>query len=104
MGMVFKAFDSELNRPVAIKVLAPHLAGSGTARQRFGREARAAAAVVHEHVVSIHDVQTAESPPFLVMQYVPGDAAGVDRPSRAAGRARHRPRGASGRGGTGGRT
>jgi serine/threonine protein kinase len=74
MGMVFKAFDAELNRPVAIKVLASHLAGNGTARQRFGREARAAAAVVHEHVVSIHDVQTTESLPFLVMQYVPGES------------------------------
>src|SRR5262245_28257022 len=48
MGIVFKGFDTELNRPVAIKVLAPHLAGSGAARQRFAREARAAAAVVHE--------------------------------------------------------
>ncbi len=81
MGMVFKAFDSELNRPVAIKVLAPHLAGNGTARQRFGREARAAAAVVHEHVVSIHDVDTSGRLPCLVMQYVPGESlqAFIDR-------------------------
>src|SRR5947199_6544994 len=57
MGIVFKGFDTELNRPVAIKVLAPHLAGSGAARQRFAREARAAAAVVHEHVVAIHNVE-----------------------------------------------
>src|SRR5207245_4226875 len=54
MGIVLKAFDTELNRPVAVKVLAPHLAYSGAARQRFAREARAAAAVVHEHVVAIH--------------------------------------------------
>jgi eukaryotic-like serine/threonine-protein kinase len=74
MGVVFKAFDSELNRPVAIKVLAPHLAGSGAARQRFGREARAAAAVVHEHVVAIHDVEVGATPPYLVMQYVPGES------------------------------
>ncbi|TXT18553.1 MAG: pknB, partial [Planctomycetota bacterium] len=45
MGVVFKAFDSELNRPVAVKLLAPYLAGSGAARKRFAREARAAAAV-----------------------------------------------------------
>lgn len=54
MGVVFKAFDTELNRPVAVKVLAPYLASSGAARRRFARESRAAAAVVHEHVVAIH--------------------------------------------------
>jgi eukaryotic-like serine/threonine-protein kinase len=74
MGVVFKAFDTELNRPVAIKVLAPFLAGSGAARQRFAREARAAAAVVHEHVVAIHNVETDEESPFLVMPYVAGDS------------------------------
>jgi serine/threonine-protein kinase len=72
MGIVFKAFDTELHRPVAIKVLAPHLAGSGAARKRFAREARAAAAVVHEHVVSIHNVESEHEPPFLVMHYVAG--------------------------------
>lgn len=74
MGIVFKAFDSELNRPVAVKVLAPHLAGSGAARSRFAREARAAAAVVDEHVVAIHNVETDGESPFLVMQYVPGES------------------------------
>ncbi|MFO0942691.1 MAG: hypothetical protein U0930_18290 [Pirellulales bacterium] len=43
MGIVFKALDSELNRTVAIKLLAPYLAGNGSARQRFSREAKAAA-------------------------------------------------------------
>ncbi len=74
MGVVFKAFDSELNRPVAVKLLSPYLAGSGAARKRFAREARAAAAVVHEHVVSIHNVETDGEVPFLVMQYVPGES------------------------------
>ena len=74
MGVVFKAFDTELNRPVAIKVLAPFLAGSGAARQRFAREARAAAAVVHEHVVAIHNVETEGESPFLVMPFVAGDS------------------------------
>ena len=58
MGVVFKAFDTELNRPVAIMLLAPYLASSGPARMRFAREARAAAAVVHQHVVPIHNVET----------------------------------------------
>ena len=74
MGVVFKAFDTELNRPVAVKVLAPYLAGSGAARKRFAREARAAAAIVHEHVVAIHNVETEEASPFLVMQYVAGES------------------------------
>ncbi len=81
MGVVLKGFDTELNRPVAVKVLARHLAHSGAARQRFAREARAAAAVVHEHVVSIHNVETEADDPFLVMQYVHGESlqARVDR-------------------------
>ncbi len=81
MGVVFKGWDSELNRPVAIKVLARHLARSGAARQRFGRESRAAAAVVHEHVVAIHNVESDGETPFLVMQYVAGESlqARVDR-------------------------
>jgi serine/threonine protein kinase len=74
MGVVFKAYDTELNRPVAIKVLAPFLAGNGAARQRFSREAKAAAAVVHDHVVPIHNVETNATSPFLVMHYVAGES------------------------------
>jgi len=72
MGIVLKAHDSELNRPIAIKLLAPHLAHVGAARERFAREGRAAAAVVHEHVVAIYNVESDGKAPFLVMQYVPG--------------------------------
>ncbi|AMV34451.1 Serine/threonine-protein kinase PknB [Pirellula sp. SH-Sr6A] len=74
MGVVYKGFDTELNRSVAIKVLAPHLATNGPARQRFGRESRAIAAVVHEHVVAIHNVESSGPHPYLVMQYVPGES------------------------------
>jgi serine/threonine protein kinase len=81
MGVVLKAFDTELNRPVAVKVLAQHLAYSGAAKQRFAREAKAAAAVVHEHVVAIHNVDADRDIPFLVMQYISGKSlqARVDR-------------------------
>lgn len=72
MGVVLKAHDSELNRPIAIKILAPHLSHVAAARERFAREGRAAAAVVHEHVVAIHNVEADGTLPFLVMQYVPG--------------------------------
>lgn len=72
MGVVLKAFDPSLERFVAIKVLAPQLATSARARERFAREARAAAAINHEHVVAIYAVAEAESLPYLVMEYVPG--------------------------------
>lgn len=72
MGIVFKGFDVALNRYVAIKVLAPHLASSAAARERFAREARAAAAVVHENVVAIYGVAEHQRLPYLVMPYVRG--------------------------------
>ncbi len=56
MSLVLKGYDHELNRFVAIKVLAPHLALVGVARQRFAREAQAAASIVDPHVVPIHSV------------------------------------------------
>ncbi|MFT5526469.1 MAG: serine/threonine protein kinase [Pirellulaceae bacterium] len=74
MGVVFKGYDAELDRWVAMKMLAPHLAVSGTARQRFIREARAAAAVVHEHVVAIHGIESHENIPYIVMPLVSGDS------------------------------
>ncbi len=72
MGVVLKGFDRSLNRFVAIKILAPHLATSGAARQRFAREAQAAAAVVHSNVVAIHGVDESNSLPYLVMPYLRG--------------------------------
>ena len=69
-----KGFDRELNRCVAIKVLAPHLAHSSLAKQRFAREAQAAAAVVHPHVLAIHQVQPNGRLPFLVMPLVAGES------------------------------
>jgi serine/threonine protein kinase len=72
MGIVLRAFDPALHRPVAIKVLAAEFAIHGTARQRFAREARAAAAVVHDHVVPVHMVDADAMPPYLVMGFIPG--------------------------------
>src|SRR5437868_496438 len=70
MGVVLKAIDQSLDRTVAIKVLAPHLATSGAARKRFAREAKAAAAVLHPNVIAIHSVSNDETLPYLVMPYV----------------------------------
>jgi hypothetical protein len=72
MGIVLKAFDQTLHRVVAIKVMAPQLATSATARKRFVREARAAAAVRDQHVVAIHAVDEANGLPYLVMEHVAG--------------------------------
>lgn len=71
-GSVFRAFDEKLHRVVAIKVLAPAFAANGAARNRFIREARAAAAVKNEHVVGIYDVQQDAQPPYLVMEMIDG--------------------------------
>jgi serine/threonine protein kinase len=68
-----KGFDPTLQRPVAIKVIAPALAAGAAARRRFDREARAAAAVAHEHVVAVHAIAESDSGlPYLVMPYVAG--------------------------------
>jgi hypothetical protein len=74
MGVVLKAFDPSLHRVVAIKVLAPQLATSGVARNRFQREAKAAAAVTHDHIVTIHAVEESNGLPYLVMQYIAGQS------------------------------
>jgi serine/threonine protein kinase/WD40 repeat protein len=72
MGVVFKGFDTALNRYVAIKMLLPHLAATGAARRRFAREAQAAAAVVDDHVMPIHVVSEWQGRPYLVMPYTRG--------------------------------
>ncbi|MDG1897717.1 MAG: serine/threonine-protein kinase [Fuerstiella sp.] len=81
MGLVLRAVDLKLNRVVAVKVLLPELAANPNARRRFLREARAAAAVSHPHVVTIHAVDEAKgdgtdhsTPPYLVMECVVGQS------------------------------
>ncbi len=69
MGAVLKGFDKSLRRVVAIKVMALHLADSGSARARFQREARAAAAITHDNVIDIYGVSEANGLPYLVMPF-----------------------------------
>lgn len=72
MGIVLKAFDPELQRLVALKVLRPDRLDE-VARARFVREARAAAAIEHDHVVPVYAVVNPENqPPYLVMPYIAG--------------------------------
>jgi serine/threonine protein kinase len=72
MGVVFKARDTVLERIVAIKVLGPLLEGNATARKRFIREGRSAAAVKHQHVVTVYGVEGHESAPYLVLEFIEG--------------------------------
>jgi len=74
MGVVLKGWDRSLDRFVAVKVLSPTYAHQSAARRRFDREAKAAAAVVHENVVAIHGVDTCNGLPYLVMPYVKGES------------------------------
>jgi formylglycine-generating enzyme required for sulfatase activity/serine/threonine protein kinase len=71
-GIVLRAFDEKLHRVVALKVLAPELAANGSARKRFVREARTAAAVKNEHVVGIYGVEENAQPPYLAMEMIDG--------------------------------
>jgi len=71
-GVVLKARDTKLQRVVAVKVLAPRLAASGSARERFVREAQAAAAVRDDHVVAIYAVSEDGPVAYLVMEYING--------------------------------
>lgn len=72
MGVVLKAFDEQLHRQVAIKLMSPELVSRPTARERFFREARAAAGINHPNVVTIHAVSEHQGLPYLVMEFVDG--------------------------------
>jgi len=74
MGMVFKAEDIRLGRLVALKVMRPGIAAKRDAKSRFLREARATAALSHDHVVQIHQVGEDRGIPFIAMQYLEGQS------------------------------
>jgi serine/threonine protein kinase len=72
MGEVYRALDTKLKRPVAIKILKPGFTQNLDRRLRFVQEARAAAAVVHPAIAQIYDVDEAEGVTFIAMEYVEG--------------------------------
>ncbi|MBS0201254.1 MAG: serine/threonine protein kinase [Planctomycetes bacterium] len=76
MGIVLEAFDSKLQRHVALKVLDPDLAHDEVSRKRFCREARSAASITHENVVAVHQVEKSDGDnlPYLVMQLISGES------------------------------
>jgi hypothetical protein len=74
MGVVFRVEDVQLGRPVALKVMRPSRAITAAARQRFLREARAAATVKHPHIVTIYQVGDDQGTPFLAMELLDGES------------------------------
>jgi eukaryotic-like serine/threonine-protein kinase len=70
MGVVYRGYDTELGRPVAIKVLASALGQDS--RRRLLTEARSASALNHPHICTVHEVGDADGRAFLVMEYVAG--------------------------------
>ncbi len=73
MGAVYKAYDSKLQRIVAIKVLPPEYVSQQDRRRRFFQEARAASALNHPHILTIYEVGEDEGSPYIAMEYVEGE-------------------------------
>jgi len=73
MGIVYKAFDTKLERDVAIKILRPEAIGDPAARERFIREARAASSLNHPNVTTIYEINEWHGQDFICMEYVAGE-------------------------------
>ncbi len=72
MGVVYKAEDTKLERTVALKFLAAHLLEDEEGRARFIREAKAAAALDHQNICTVHEIDEVEGETFIAMAYIEG--------------------------------
>src|SRR5215217_7390531 len=72
MGAVYLATDTRLDRRLALKLMLPEFAADPAARERFIREARAAAKVGHDNVVTVFEADVRDGLPYIAMQYLEG--------------------------------
>src|SRR5919107_3907626 len=91
MGVVYRAIQIDLDRPVALKVIEPHLAQDEGFRERFVAESRTAAAIDHPHVLPIYYAGESDGTLYIAMRFVEGSdlrhvirAEGAVKPGRAA--------------------
>jgi len=74
MGVVYKAQDTKLDRPVALKFLPAHLLGNEEVRKRFHREAKSAAALSHPNVCTVFEIDEADNQTFIAMELIEGES------------------------------
>jgi serine/threonine protein kinase/Tol biopolymer transport system component len=74
MGVVYRAFDTHLDRPVAIKILRADATTSPERKRRFLQEAKAASALNHPNIIHIYDINTSDGTDFIAMEFVAGKA------------------------------
>ena len=72
MGVVYRAMDTRLDRPVAIKVLSAESTSDPERKRRFVQEAKAASALNHPNIITIYEIDNASGVDFIAMEYVPG--------------------------------